>query len=80
MITCDAMTGDCYLDPTDAEGSYEIDYTYDDGMGLVTKTALFDIQDLNPQILGETDSICGNIPQVGIRVNPIGGSFCGPWL
>ncbi|MEZ5049396.1 MAG: hypothetical protein R2766_07075 [Saprospiraceae bacterium] len=71
------INGDWYLDPFDHEGNFEVHYTYNDGIQDVTKVALFDIQSLNPQIIIQQDTICGNQPILEIRANPIGGRIVG---
>lgn len=69
--------GVAHIDPMDREGNFEVNYTYNDGSGLVTSTAFFDIQALNPRLNIEVDTICGNQPTLQIRTNPIGGTLDG---
>ena len=80
LISCDPMSGDCYLDPTDNAGSYEVRYTFMQNGSSNMRIGLFGIQEVNPQILISFDSICANYPVFGVRVNPMGGYLQGPGI
>jgi len=80
LLSCDAMNDQCFIDPTEASGNYEVLYTYEKNGTPNTRRAFFDIQEVNPQVNLDLELVCPTAPIFDIRANPVGGSLSGPGI